>query len=172
MDSQNHPSTPSPSDGNLGFYRPEARLSVVIISDEDDQSDRPLSFYRSFFLGLKGPGRERDVSVNAVVGRQCGFSAEEGVRYMDVAQATGGMIEPICTSDWGDALGRLAEQSFGYTLSFPLSSRPEGEVVVRVDGAVVTTGWSYDPALNAVVFTEDSAPPPGSLVELTYIPAC
>src|SRR5690606_39285013 len=77
----------------LPIYRPEARLSVVIISDEDDQSDRPTSFYASFFQGLKGPGREEDVSVNVVVGKDCGLMAEEGTRYQEVAEATGGMID-------------------------------------------------------------------------------
>jgi len=172
VDSLDHPGTNLPNDGNLGFYRPEARLSVVIISDEDDQSDRPTSFYSSFFLGLKGPGRAEDVSVNVVVGKGCGFQAEEGVRYQAVAQATGGMVEAICTDDWGEALGRLAEQSFGYTLTFPLTEVPEGAITVRVDGNTVTSGWSYDPARNAVVFEEDSAPAPGAWIEVTYVPAC
>nr|PZM93168.1 MAG: hypothetical protein DIU72_03970 [Pseudomonadota bacterium] len=172
VDSLDHPGTSMPNDGNLGFYRPEARLSVVIISDEDDQSDRPTSFYASFFQGLKGPGREEDVSVNVVVGKDCGLMAEEGTRYQEVAEATGGMIEPICTDDWGEALGRLAEQSFGYTLTFPLSEVPEGEVKVRVDGNSVTTGWSYDPLRNAVIFDEDHAPAPGAWIEVTYVPAC
>lgn len=172
VDSLDNPNTSAPADGNLGFYRPEARLSIVIIADEDDQSDRPLSFYKSFFQGLKGPGRADDVSVNVVVGKGCGFAAEEGERYMEVAAATGGMIEPICTDDWGEALGRLAEQSFGYTLTFPLSATPEGEITVRVDGTVVTTGWSYDPVRNAVVFEEDHGPAPGAWIEVTYIPAC
>jgi len=172
VDNIDHPNTELPLDGNLGFYRPEARLSVVIISDEDDQSDRSTSFYSAFFRGLKGPGREHEVSVNVVVGKGCGFAAEEGLRYMDVARATSGMIEPICTSDWGKALGRLAEQSFGYTLRFPLAAVPEGTPRVRVDGVEVHTGWTYVEDENAVVFTEDGAPPPGSLVEITYVPAC
>lgn len=172
VDSLDHPGTTEPLDGNLGFYRPEAKLSVVIISDEDDQSDRSVATYTSFFRGLKGPGREDDVSVNAVVGKGCGIRAEEGLRYMAVAQSTGGMIEPICTEDWGSALGRLAEQSFGYTLSFPLTAAPEAPPSVRVDGAPVTSGWTYDASRNAVVFTESTAPAPGALVEITYVPAC
>jgi hypothetical protein len=172
VDHADDPGTTIPADGNLGFYRPEARLSVVVIGDEDDQSPRPTSFYSSFFRGLKGPGREDDVPVNVVGGRGCGFTAEEGVRFMEVARATGGMIEPICTEDWGQSLGRLAEQSFGYQLRFHLARVPEGSVRVQVNGRAVTAGWTYDAVENAVVSSEGSAPAPAATIEVTYIPAC
>ena len=66
----------------------------------------------------------------------------------------------------------LAQETFGFSLRFPLSGTPVGAVTVRVNGSVLASGWSYDGGTNAVVFTEATAPAPGSRVDITYTPAC
>jgi hypothetical protein len=172
VNSVDDPSTPWPDDGNLGFYRPTARLSVIIVTDEDDHSDRPVAFYTGFFKGLKGAGNEALVKVSGVLGDGCATASGAGDKYKQVIAATGGVVEPICTADWGESLAKLAQASFGFTLRFPLTGRPVGAVEVRVNGQVVAGGWTYDAAGNAVVFTEASAPPPGATIEVSYVPAC
>ncbi|HWV38986.1 MAG TPA: hypothetical protein VN033_10980, partial [Vulgatibacter sp.] len=101
----------------------------------------------------------------------CGSAAEEGLRYKDVSDATGGLVLPICSDDWGSILGQLAEETFGNRLRFPLSGTPEGAIEVAIDGAP-TSDWSYDAAQNEVVFTEADAPPAGSTIAIRYVPAC
>jgi hypothetical protein len=160
-----------PGDGNLGFYRPEARLSVIIVPDEDDHSSRPVSFYTAFFHALKGPGRKDDVQVNGVLGDGCTTASGGGPKYASVIAATGGVTEQICTTDWGAALGNLAEASFGFNLRFSLTGRPEGAVEVLVNGQPAG-GWTYDAPSNAVVFDDMQAPPAGSTIEVTYVPRC
>jgi len=172
VDSATAPGTPIPNDGNRGFYRPDARLSVIIVSDEEDHSARDTSFYASFFRSLKGAGREEMVSVHAVVGDRCGNTVEEGIRYKEVARATGGAVLPICTSDWGPVLAKLAEETFGFRLRFPLSGTPLSDIDVSVNGQAQLAGWRYDSAINAVLFDESSAPPPGASVDIAYVPAC
>lgn len=172
VDSYKAPNTPIPNDGNKGFYRPDARLSVIIVSDEDDHSPQPPSFYSTFFRELKGSGREEMTAVHAIVGHKCGSSIEEGTRYKEVANATGGLVLPICTSDWGGVLGKLAEESFGFRLRFPLSGTPISEVSVSVNGQGQEEGWRYDVGANAVIFDEDAAPPPSASIEISYVPAC
>lgn len=172
VDNADAPNTPQPNDGNLGFYRPDARLSVIIVTDEDDHSDKDVGFYTHFFQNLKGPSGADRVTVHGVLGDGCSTASGGGDRYKAVIQATGGSVESICTSDWGDSLVNLAQETFGYSLRFPLSGRPESVITVRVNGVNLTGGWTYDASTNQVVFTEKSAPPPGARIEITYTPAC
>ncbi|HWV37010.1 MAG TPA: choice-of-anchor D domain-containing protein, partial [Vulgatibacter sp.] len=69
VDSAQAPKSPIPNDGNLGFYRPDAKLSVIIVSDEEDHSPKSVAAYTAFFRGLKGPGNADRVKVHSVVGQ-------------------------------------------------------------------------------------------------------
>jgi hypothetical protein len=160
-----------PDDGNLGFYRADARLAVIIVSDEDDHASRDPSFYTAFFHNLKGAANADRVTVNGILGDGCSTASGNGDRYNEVIRATGGLTLSICTSDWDELLKTLAENTFGYTRHFPLSGVPEGAVQVTVNGKAVN-GWSYDKARNEVVFDETATPGPGTLVQVTYTPAC
>ncbi len=172
MDSSDAPNTSLPNDGNLGFYRPDARLSIIIVTDEDDHSSKDTNFYTNFFRTLKGAENAEKVTVHGVLGNGCNTASGNGDRYNTVIAATGGTTESICTTDWGRSLVNLAQETFGYSLRFPLSGRPVGPVTVTVNGAPVNTGWTFDSAQNSVVFTESTAPAPGSRVDVTYTPAC
>ena len=81
-------------------------------------------------------------------------------------------MESVCTSDWGRTVVSLAESTFGFRLRFPLSGTPSGAPVVKVNGQVVRSGWTYDAASNSVVFTQASVPPAGARVDITYTPVC
>jgi hypothetical protein len=144
---------------------------VIIVTDEDDHSDRPPAFYTGFFQTLKPAGADL-VTVNGVLGDGCATASGDGVKYKEVIAATNGVVEPICTADWGQSLAKLAEASFGFTLRFPLSGTPVGPIEVTVDGQVQAGGWTYDAVGNAVVFANLAAPPPGAKIALKYVPAC
>ncbi|GEM_PF-1794375 len=56
---------------NVGFLRDDAALSVVIVSDEDDLSAKPVGEYLTTIKGVKGAAGYRDdtlVNISAVVG--------------------------------------------------------------------------------------------------------
>jgi len=104
----------------------------------------------------------------------CPTGESSGDRYMQLARDTGGDIENVCDSDWGTPLANIATASLGPIQSFPLSGHPSDatQITVTVNGQAVTTGWSYDPTSNTVVFTQGSAPPVGSSVQITYPVGC
>lgn len=170
--------TSLPNDGNGGFLRPEAKLAIIYLSDEEDSSPRPVDFYKTYFFALKG-GDTTKLSISAIVGptnlSTCPTASSAGTRYMALAQATGGVVESICTPNWADSLRNIATSAFGPNRTFKLSEKPEpadgSTIVVRVDGVVVG-GWHYDAGTNSVVFDQDAAPPPGSVVEITYSLGC
>ncbi len=171
------PRTPQPNDGNGGFLREDARLAIIFISDEEDFSPQPVSFYETYFRALKD-GDASKLSVSAIVGPQdlstCATSSSSGTRYMQLAQATDGVVESICTPNWADSLKKLSSTTFGPKRRFPLSEEPldPAQIEVKVDGVLVTSGWSYDAATNTIVFDEDAAPPPGAYIEVSYPLGC
>ncbi|MDP2307259.1 MAG: choice-of-anchor D domain-containing protein [Pseudomonadota bacterium] len=160
---------------NAGFYRDEARLAVIFLSDEPDYSPLEVPGYDAFLEGLK-EDREA-IFVAAIVGdrldgcsNSCGAeeaSADPGDRYLDLAEAFEGFEESICTCDLAPAMERIGFESTFYLRSFGLTQTPGEPSLLKVwlDGALAA-GWSYDPGLNAVVF--DTAPPLGSQVVVRY----
>jgi len=172
------PDTQQPNDGNAGFLRSDARLSVIVVSDADDQSPDTVENYESFFRSLKGnqPGQFVFSGILTPDNKSvtCPNGESSGDRYMQLANATGGVTENVCTSDWGATVAQLALAAFGPTTHFPLSVKPADttQIQVEVNGQVVTSGWSYDAATNSVVFDQASAPPSGSSIDITYPVGC
>ncbi len=171
------PRTPQVLDGNAGFLREEAKLAIIALSDEEDFSPQPVSFYETFLLGLKGGDRTK-VVFSAIVGpgdlSVCPKASSSGSRYIQLAQDTGGVVENICTPNWADSLEKISESAFGPNRTFPLSESPSdpSRIVVRVDGVEVKTGWVYDGNTHTLVFDSETAPPPGAAVEITYPVGC
>jgi len=85
------------------------------------------------------------------------------------------VVESICTPNWADSLRNLSTSAFGPNRTFKLSEKPEPADApassCAVDGVQVG-GWHYDAGTNSVVFDQDAAPPPGSVVEITYSLGC
>lgn len=177
VNSPDDPSTSLLNDGNGGFLREQARLAIVVVTDEEDFSTRPPSFYVTFLKALKH-GDPSMLSFSAIVGPKdlttCPTASSTGSRYLEVAQATGGISESICTQNWAASLQALSSNAFGPRRSFPLSETPANpaQISVTVDGQPVTSGWTYDPVTRTVVFDAAAAPPAGALVEITYPLGC
>ncbi len=176
---------------NRGFLRPDARLAVIEVSDEDDQSDAPVDFYIDFFRTLKGPRGAGLVSVSAVVGDASSSGhlnaagepgctspygdAKSGDRYLAVQQATGGQFRSICSADWGRLATDLGLDAFGARRGFPLSRAPiPSSIDVAVDGRAQrpSVDWTYDASSNAVVFSDNAIPKPGATIVVIYDTEC
>ena len=169
-------SEPVLSTENAGFYRPEAHLVIVFLSDEPEQSGVPSSDYIGFLQGLKPDPTL--IQVSAIVGdRGAGCAstcdgapndAQPGDAYLDVMDAFDGLFGSICTCDLSSILDTLGVESTLYAREFTLSSVPvtSGDVHVYLDG-VETLDWTYDAANNRVVF--DTPPRDGTRVEILYI---
>lgn len=158
---------------NAGFLREEARLYVVFISDEDDNSPGydggDPEYWKTYTdsIGLKKGNIERVIysAVTGPIPDGC-TGAEPGLGYADAALATGGAVLSICDS-WPSQVTLLIDISQEYD-TFKLSQFPHPETLaVTVDGASRTTGWSYVDADNAVVFV-DEIPTTGQHVEISY----
>jgi len=180
---------------NRGFLRPDADLSVVIISNEDDQGPRSVDFYAQLVTSLKGFAGRR-ATISAIVppiacipnGGPCNeFGA---VRYTQAARATGGVVESIGVDQeaepeeqaeqFAEKLLNVVSSATSVRSLFSLSEIPApGTIEVRVDGgpleAVAPSGavnWTYEPTANRIRFSERGRPAPGSEVEVEYQTFC
>lgn len=161
---------------NVGFLRPQAALHVVFVSDEEDYSPKAHPSYVDFLLGLKGEGWGELVKAHAIVGTKAlPCLADVAQRYIAVADATGGKVASICDPDFAKALSDLSGGIFGAQYKYHLSRFPEPTTIeVLVNGAKCTSGWTFDAASQAVVFSPSSPcmPAPGDIVTISYDAMC
>lgn len=156
---------------NDGFIRENSKTSLVLVSDEPDQSPGSYRDYVETMLTYAP-----SAAVTAIVGdipdgctSDVG-SAEPGHGYYEAAIATHGAFLSICEGDWTTYFEAIATLSAtGRTDRFGLSTPPDPTtIVVTVDGVVVTEGWSYDAEGQAVVFEEGAVPESGAHVQIDY----
>ena len=113
---------------NFGFYRDDAALHTVIISDEPDltpQNDIDLDEFIDWYDGLKPNNDDRTFS--AVIDMNLGS------RYKTAAIEVGGIIWSLLDENWPQVLEELGIQASGLKREYFLSQRPVlGTVSVTV----------------------------------------
>jgi hypothetical protein len=160
---------------NTGFWRQDAGLRVVYVSDENDQSG-DWATYLSSYQALKA---DPDLVVlsaicgtNGYVAQACtgpGGAAYAGSGYVDVANATGGVLGSICESDWSTVLTSLAWITVNLSDTFELTyDAIPSTIVVYVNGVQMLVGWTYDAGLDAVVFDPAYIPADGDVIQIEY----
>lgn len=163
---------------NPGFRRPEAKLNVVFVSDEDDIS---ASSPEAFTTALAAYAGDADSAAHGVVGdlpdgcASGAGAAEAAPRYIDAIEATGGYRDSICADDYSELLARVGFDVAGLIDRFPLSKLPSAESIrVHVDGVAIpqrdVDGWTYDPGDNAIVFHGRAIPRPAMAIAVDYVP--
>jgi hypothetical protein len=173
VDNVDDPRTSLPRDGNAGFLRDAAALVVLFVSDEDDHSPDAVETYVQWAQQLKGVNQPQRATFYAIAPPEdgCDTAGGAGTRYAEATARTGGEVVSVCAPDYRPLLRAVADKAFSAQTRFPLSEVPEpGTVVVTVDGAPVTTGWTYDGGTNSVVFA--NVPGPGAKIAISYRRSC
>jgi len=158
------------------FWRNDATLVIIYVSDEPDFSIGGWTNYTNFFDTLKS-----DVSKMrhfAVIGDNpsgCQWqspygwrSVQYGMGYWDMTQRYNGDWYSICAPDWGNQMQDLAN-TVSIRSTFPLDQPDpiESSILVSINGQT-TYGWSYDSTSNSVVFDEDSIPEASQTITIEY----
>jgi hypothetical protein len=157
---------------NGGFYRDDAKLNLIAVSDEPEQSSNPYTYYTSLFQSLKQD--TDDLAMHAIAADNpsngssaCG--ASYNARYEDATIDTSGIYLSICATDWGSHLETLAENASQDLSSFELTGTPVEETIeVAVDGITTVGTWTYNQADNTVDFEPDHVPEGGSTIDVQY----
>lgn len=160
---------PDPGGCNYGVVRQNAKLNLVGVSDEPEQSVNTYAYYVSLFQGLKT--NPDDVVFHAIGGDYpsgCGGNDAYTGMY-EASVATGGLFLSICATDWATQLEALAEGSAQDLTSFALTQQPVPSTIeVDLNGVQTTVGWSYNPTDNAIDFDPDYVPEGGDTIEVSY----
>ena len=186
---------------NKGFLRNDptkpTKLSIIVVSDEEDSSPGPVDLYVNTFRTIKGFRNTSMLSFMAIVtDNQCSGSGAgtKGNRYIDTAKRIDPQtpiskkVKSICTNNWGKALAELGVQTFGFVREFSLS-RPADPTSITVtikdkNGTTVYTKqcasnpgsceYEYDPKTNSVVFksTSTSLIKKGAKISVSYGVPC
>jgi hypothetical protein len=165
---------------NDGFYREEAALMVVALSDEPDQSRDDIAYpdFLEWFLDLKPKAEPGWLTFNSIIGPPGGCSspsgdATEGEGYIELTGNTGGVLHSICDTGFGPALERMIGQI--PTEMYTLSEEPAIETLVIVaeqpDGSVsyLQEGdWIYYP--EEMAFQLRTAIADESTLRVRYLP--
>ncbi|MCU0698101.1 MAG: choice-of-anchor D domain-containing protein [Myxococcaceae bacterium] len=182
---------------NAGFLRVDANLAIVVVSDAEDQSNQPLSYYENRLINVKGFNRLSQFTFSAIAPfassppSGCTYDGNGGAaRYGAMVTRTGGVREEICTQNWATALQGLGRTAFGFRTLFFLGNSPDltggNTLNVRINNMPVAGGgacpmggggptsgaWCYDSAANAVRFTAMTTPGPGQTLTVQYQTAC
>jgi len=179
---------------NAGFLREEANLSFIFFSDEDDDSPDPVNEYLRFYTELKGEAAYRDHSlfnISGVVGRDepefewepsCSSAdgvADYGLRYVDLADRTDGLVESICDQDFSPLARELGLVLSGLATEFELSGVPdETTIEAKLYSTSDESGFERDLVKdedfvyihdrNSIRFEEDQVPPAEWYIVVSY----
>jgi len=168
-------SEPLLSGANAGFLRDNARLYLVFVSDEDDQSTGTAQSYVDFFTQLKG-GDASQVFYAAIATDEaktgCPLFSDNkfGDRYKEITDLTAGLFENICQEDFGVPLQNLAFEVTSVANEFPLSGTPVPSTIeISIDGAITPGNqWNYVNSINAIAFEAGAIPNGGAVIKATY----
>jgi len=148
--------------------RKDAYLIVVYVSDEEDQSQKKVDEYlKSIQSHKENAGL---VKMYSIVTKEKSSSRWEtiGSRYMEASEKTGGTSAHI-KKDFYSILRDMGGKIVDLTDSFALSGTPYNNLIeVKVDGKIVSTGWSYDANSRTLKFSKDSVPNEGALIKVSY----
>lgn len=133
-------------DANAGFYRDDASLHSIVVSDEDNtiRSGEPtLHEFIDWYGGLKRDAADRTFS--AIIN-------DRGHDYATVARQIGGIVWDIGRDDWQEVLVELGLQAAGLKREYFLSELPvPGTISVRVaqpiEGSDQTNVIDFEEAL-------------------------
>ncbi len=161
---------------NQNFYRQDAGLRVIFVSDEPDQSGSWSSYVTNYQSVKANPDH---VILSAVCGTDgqnatsCsgqGGSASAGSGYVEATNATGGILARICDDDWSTPMSNLAWQAVSLADTFELSHTVviPSTIAVEVNTVPVTAHWWFEAASNSVIFEADYVPEDGDEILITY----
>jgi hypothetical protein len=169
---------------NRGFFRQDAYLAVIFVTDSDDQSKLSATDFYKFLVNLKG-GDPSKIIVYGVyipkVDKTCNRSSEnlpdklEEFFGLAKAQTLG-----LCDADYGMKLSELGADLVRRVGSVLYLSRPPQPDTIFVTFGSQTLpndpkkGWVFDPVRNALVFGDEidlQPEPQGTQVEVDFTAA-
>lgn len=146
---------------NAGFFRPDATLVIIIVTDTDDFSHVTGHDFYKFLLGLKNNDPAKIIVYGAYVSsvdRTCpAGDVQRGILEGLFLEAKAKTFS-LCDPNFGAKLAGLASDVIDRVGSVLYLSRPPSKdtIVVTFGSQTIPNdrekGWVFDPARNALIF--------------------
>jgi len=173
------------ADENQGFFRNDALLAIIVLSNEDDSSVGKVEDYTKFLDELKEPIGPDDrgwiLNYLGVLGtplencKTFGQYVDPGYRYIDVSDYSKGSSSTICTTSLKQAVNNLEKIILELVTQIVLERIPRKETIeVFMDGLRVeedpVNGWTYNEQGNSVQFHGSSIPHSDTDIRIIFQP--
>ncbi|WP_295902893.1 hypothetical protein [uncultured Bdellovibrio sp.] len=169
-----------------GFFRNDALLVVIALSNEEDKSvvSNPTQHYTGLLDSLKRPWVDGSrswvfnfIGVTPASTNCTTFNdySEVGWRFIDLVNVSGGVQESICTSSLGSAITNIRARIYQILTDFKLSKKPVIEsITVTINGQSVprsnVNGWDYIESINAIRFYGSAVPAADASIKVDFKP--
>jgi hypothetical protein len=181
--------SPNYSNGEAaGFYRDDALLAIIEITNEDDNSGLgSATDYINAIDGVRRPFANGDRSwvfnVIGILDNNPSCATNPGQHYIERADtliamtdATKGQKESICSNDYTNAVSNIRARIVQILSDFKLSRVPNLSTVrVYQNGALVprsnVNGWDYISAGNLIRFYGTWLPAADAKIQVDFTPA-
>jgi hypothetical protein len=168
-----------------GFFRDDAMMALIFLSNEDDYSSGSTQSYIDFLNQLKppldsgAPGWVANFLGITSLSSQCNTTSdykEPGLRYMALADYSGGIKSSICDTALDKAVENVRVRILEYLTDFYLDRLPVPEtILVKINGNVVpksaTNGWTYESKGNFIRFHGNAVPVVYDKISVDFSPA-
>ena len=168
------------------LIRPDAYLSVIFVSDEQDTSPAPVADYINSMRAIKDSDARDVFNSSALVVNdiadcsldQVNSGAAVGTRYIDVAEQTEGIVGDICGDDFASIVTELSLSSSRLNDMFFLSESPDvASIILGINEEEIPCDseeyiWTFSlfgPDEEPVIlFDRTTLPPPDSKITVQY----
>ena len=101
------------------------------------------------------------------------YPIEPGLRYIDVATRSGGIVTSICAEEFSGLVRELGLNISGLRSIFYLTAWPDVTTLAvylnqAIEENLLVEGWTYDAVENRLLFTEEAIPSEGTTVLVSY----
>ena len=169
---------------NQGFYRDEALLAVIFVTDDRDWSDEEPQDYIQFLDSKKqalANGNKAwmanfiGVIEDSSACRTMGRVSMVGTQFMQVVAASEGSIHSICRDSLSSSVVNI-QRSIVQTITDWKIAEPAvlGTIRVEINGVLIAenseNGWTYDASKRLIRFHGNAIPPADARVVVDYKP--
>lgn len=164
------------------FYRSQASLAIVVLTDADDQSSlMTTQQFTGFLQALKPQATQTQLHSIQVLDSQCALFGMEktGSKLSDAVKLMGGMSLSLCAQDFAQQLKNLGQGVAKMVREVPLTTLPDYNSIQVTYGSSTLVagdihhGWVYDSVRNMIILGDQinwSAMNGNELI-ISFIPA-
>lgn len=168
---------------NQGFYRKDALLAIVLLTDTEDQGRMSARQLWNDLVILKNGDASRVAVYSVIIPHgeyRCPRDDGDQSELMDFTNLANGMMFNLCDPDYGKKLLAIGDDiTEKSALTIPLKQIPAVNTIKVTYGTQTIPnnsqfGWVYDPKKNAILLGKDmklNPEPNGTKMEVTFVPA-